>query len=363
MFFLIAGVLVAILIGLPAGLTWVVARLLGRSWGRRVVRISLYSFLVSYPAVSFLVVPFLFAQLISGAGTRPQDVRLTLDPEQFGCRFEEVVFQSRDGIDLAGWWMEGDPSRTAFVIAHGLFRDRKEVTERGCQLRHLGHSVLVYDLRRHGQSGRGPTTMGYQERFDVLGAARFVRQRQSSGLVLMGVSMGAAASLMAVSEMAKAPTAVIADSSFASLRGTVRKHTRLFVGLPGFPFADVFVWNLTRLGGFSAGAFDLLRVAGESEDWPPTLLIYGSEDERMPTRIAESLLEAVPTPHKKLVFFEAANHGDAWEADPDRYLTTITNFLQVHGPTVPDASGQLTGGGDARVELGLESESGMEPRP
>ena len=343
MFFLMTGALVGALIVIPAGLTWLISRLVGRRWGRPIVRFSLYSFLVAYPAVTFLLIPFLFAQLISGAGTRPQDVRLKLDPGEFGCRFEEEVFSSRDGIDLAAWWMEGDPQKTAFVIAHGLFRDRKEVTERGCQLHQLGHSVLVYDLRRHGKSGRAPITMGYQERFDVLGAVEFVRRRQSSPLALMGVSMGAAASLMAVPEMSDAPRAIIADSSFTSLRDTVREHTRLFVGVPGFPFADIFVWNLTRVGGFSADAFDLPSVFTESGNWPPTLLIYGSEDERMPAETARSLFEALPTPRKKLVFFAKAHHGDAWEADPDRYLSTITSFLQELGETAVKASSGATG--------------------
>ena len=342
MFFLMTGALVGALIVIPAGLTWLISRLVGRRWGRPIVRFSLYSFLVAYPTVTFLLIPFLFAQLISGAGTRPQDVRQTLDPEEFGCRFEEVVFKSRDGIDVAGWWMDGDPQKTAFVIAHGLFRDRKEVTERGCQLRQLGHSVLVYDLRGHGKSGHGPITMGYQERFDVQGAAEFVLQRQSSALAVMGISMGAAASLMAVSEMTNAPGAIIADSSFTSLRDTVREHTRLFVGLPGFPFADIFVWNLARLGDFSADAFDLPRVFRKSGNWPPTLLIYGSEDERMPAETARSLFEALPTPRKQLVFFEQANHGDAWEADPDRYLSTITSFLQELGETAVKASSGAT---------------------
>ena len=343
MFFLITGVLAGVLIVLAAGLTWIVSRLLKKRRGKRIVRFSLYSFLGVWPTVTFLLIPFLFARLISSAGTRPQDVRLIPDPEEFGCRFEEVAFKSGDGIDLAGWWMEGDPDKTALVIAHGLFRDRKEVAERGCQFRQLGHSVLVYDLRGHGKSSPGPTTMGYQERFDVLGAAQFVRQRQSSALAVMGVSMGAAASLMAVSEMTEVAGAIIADSSFASLQETVRHHARLFLGMPGFPFADVFVWNLTRLGGFSAEAFDLPHVFQESEDWPPTLLIYGSEDERMPAETARSLFQALPTPHKKLVFFEQASHGDAWEADPERYLSTITNFLQEQGRTAVDAPSRQTG--------------------
>ncbi len=336
MFYLITGVVAGVLIVLLSGLTWIVSRLLKRRWGRRIVRFSLYSFLGVWPTVTFVLIPVLFALLISGAGTRPQDVRLNLDPGEFGCRFEEVVFKSRDGIDLAGWWMEGDPEKTVLVIAHGLFRDRKEVTERGCQFRQLGHSVLVYDLRGHGKSGPGPITMGYQERLDVLGAVRFVRQNQSSGLAVMGISMGAAASLMAVSEMKEAPMAIIADSSFASLRDTVRRHARLFVGMPGFPFADVFVWQLTRLGGFSAEAFDLPRVFKKLQNWPPTLLIYGSEDERMPAQTARSLFQALPTTHKKLVFFDQANHGDAWEADSDRYLATITSFLREQCGTAAD---------------------------
>ena len=158
--------------------------------------------------------------------------------------------------------------------------------------------------------------------------------------------MGAAASLMAVPEMDDAPRAIIADSSFTSLRDTVREHTRLFVGVPGFPFADVFVWNLTRLGGFPADAFDLPRIFTESGSWPPTLLIYGSEDERMSAQTARSLFEALPTPRKKLVFFAKAHHGDAWEADPDRYLSTITSFLQELGEMAVDASSPATRAND-----------------
>ncbi len=330
MFFLTVALVIGVPIAGLAILTWMVSRLLGRRWGRKVTRISLYSFVGIYPAVAFLIIPFVFAQLLSSAGTRPQDVRLNLDPARFGCAFEEVAFPGRDGVQLSGWWMPGDPERTAFIIAHGLFRDRKEVTERGCRLNQRGASVLVYDLRGHGKSGEAPITMGYQERFDVLGAARFVHESQPSGLAIMGVSMGAAATLMAVPEMTSAPVAIIADSSFTSLWDTVQEHSSLFLGAPGFPFNDVFVWNLTRLGRFAAEEFDLPLVCSRARSWPPTLLVYGGLDERMSPRTARALLAALPTEHKQLIFFDEAGHGHAWESDPDRYLSTIESFLEEH---------------------------------
>ena len=333
MFFLIVGLLEGTLILILAVVVWMSSRLLGRNWGRKVTKASLFSFVGIYPVAAFLIVPFVVAQMLSSAGTRPQDLRLNIDPGHFGCTFEEVTFTGQDGIKVSGWWMEGEPERTAFIIAHGLFRDRKEVTERGCRLQKRGFSVLVYDLRGHGRSEEATTTMGYRERFDVLGAARFAHQRHSSGLVIMGVSMGAAATLMAVPEMDPVPAAIIADSSFASLRDTVREHSALFLGVPRFPFNYVFVWNLARLGNFSADELDLPLIFSRAGNWPPTLLVYGGQDDRMSSQTVQTLLGALPTEHKRLIVFDEAGHGDAWESDPDRYLSTIEGFLDEHKVT------------------------------
>ena len=63
----------------------------------------------------------------------------------------------------------------------------------------------------------------------------------------------------------------------------------------------------------------------------------------MSAQTARSLFESLPTPRKKLVFFAEAQHGDAWEADPDRYLSTITSFLQELGETAVKASSGASG--------------------
>lgn len=330
MVFLIFALLVGTLIIVFATLIWLGSCLVGRHWGKQLALLSLPCFAAIYPAMVFVIVPFVLAQMLSNAGTRQEDLRLDINPRDFGCDFEEVTFSGQDGGQVSGWWMQGVPNSMTFIITHGLFRDRKEVTERGCRLNKIGSSVLVYDLRSHGKSEKAPITVGYKERFDVLGAVCFAHQQMSSELVIMGVSMGAVATLMAAPEMNPPPSAIISDSSFASLWDTVQQHSSVFLGGIGFPFNHVFVWNLTRLGKFSSDALDLPRVFSNSKDWPPTLLLHGERDERISIESAETLLEALPTEKKQLTVFRDVGHGGAWESDPDRYLSIIEDFLDQH---------------------------------
>ena len=106
---------------------------------------------------------------------------------------------------------------------------------------------------------RKPVSLGFTERLDVLGALDLARGRLNHRrVVLGGVSMGAAAAFLAAGEAPGEIAGLIADSPFESLEDTNRRHTRLILGLPGFPFDRLFVWNLTRIGGFSPGSLDLL---------------------------------------------------------------------------------------------------------
>jgi alpha-beta hydrolase superfamily lysophospholipase len=109
-------------------------------------------------------------------------------------------------------------------MTHGLFRSRYELVERGVDLWKRGYGVLLYDLRRHGLSRAEFSTIGYMGRHDVEAALAYVRARApGERVVLYGVSMGAAATLLAAAE-SDGVAAVVADSSFLSLTHTVYHH-------------------------------------------------------------------------------------------------------------------------------------------
>ncbi len=320
-----------------------------RRVGRTVFKWTAVAFLIAAPTVLFVGLPLLASSLIANSGTRPMDLRLDLDPATFGCSFEEVTFPSRDGVSLSGWWMEGEPGLPAFALTHGLFRDRKEVVERACRLNQLGFGALALDLRRHGKSGGKSVSMGYLERLDVLGASDWLKGKSGTGIVPLGVSMGASATLEAGPEFGPEVVAIVADSPFLSLRETVDRHVGLFVGLPAFPFANVFIWNLTRINGFQADQLNAAEAVARMRPIP-TLLIYGADDNRMPAATAEAVFQAIPHAKKELVFFEGAGHGAAWRSDPDRYLRVIVDFLGRMGVAAPDPG--LTGA------AGRDSEEG-----
>ena len=327
MFLLIPFAFIAVVFLVVAGLVGLVIRLTGRRGRTRAVfKWCGLTYLVGAPALVFIGLPILMANQLTGFGTRGFDLDLSETPESYGCAFEEVTFLSRDALDLSGWWMPGREDRPVFVITHGLFRDRKEVSERGCRLNQEGFGTLVFDLRHHGGSEGEKTSLGYMERLDVLGAYDFVRADSSVGVIVMGVSMGATASILALPEVGPDLIGAVADSPFLSLKETVDRHVGM-LGVPAFPFSNFFRWELTRLNGFDGDKLDC-RLVFESGSPVPILLVYGEADQRMPRETAEAIMEAIPHSNKELSFFPEATHGAAWRTDPDRYLELVLQFVK-----------------------------------
>ncbi len=317
------GVVFAFL-GLLIGLILVAFGVRGHT--RRTIRITVACYAAAVPLTLFVALPLLSSYLVANASTRPQDRALRTDPSEFGRSFRPVEFPARDGARLSGWYLEGDASRPLILFTHGLFRDRREVVERVSRLNRLGYPSLVFDLRGHGASERRTVSLGFTERLDVLGARDFARGRLNHRrVVLGGVSMGAAAAFLAAAEAPEEVAGLIADSPFPSLDDTIRRHVRLLLGLPGFPFDRLFVWNLTRMGGFSPEDLDILAAA-RSLDSLPVLLIYGREDRRMPPAVAEAIHAAIPSPEKELLLVPAADHGAAFRVDPEGYIEAIVRL-------------------------------------
>ncbi len=296
-----------------------------RHWKR-----ILLGFAAAIVPFATLGVPYLLVVLITRAGTRPQDLELTSSPADYGLAFEEVTFPSTDGVTLSGWFLRGGTRRAVVACAHGLFRSRREVLDRAAFFRQQGYDTLVFDLRRHGKSGGELVTLGYQERRDYEGAVEFLRrEREGAPVVLYGVSMGAAAALLAARET-PAVEAIVADSPFLNIDHTVAHHVKLFFGLPRFPFASALLWFLEMRGGFDRRDFDLEAAAAALGE-RPLLVIAGSEDERMPTELQKRVAQASKSPLSRFAKFEGAGHGAAYRVSAEAYGKEVLSFLERAG--------------------------------
>ena len=96
--------------------------------------------------------------------------------------YQEVRFESRDGVSLAAWWVPADrPDAAAVILVHGKGSCRHDpvILLPAGMLHRNGFAVLLVDIRDMGDSEvlDGRYSGGTQEYMDVLGAWDWLRAR------------------------------------------------------------------------------------------------------------------------------------------------------------------------------------------
>lgn len=275
------------------------------------------------------VLPFWLSGLVTSAGTRPMDRQLTTTPASLGAEYKEVVFQTTDGVTLSGWLLPSREKGATIIYSHGLFRSRRELLDRAVELWRLGYGALLYDSRNHGESGKAKVSLGYFERLDAQAAARYLREAvPQTRIIMFGISMGAAAALLAASETPEV-RAVISDSSFLSFEDTTKHHVKLFLKLPAFPLANEMRFMIEKRAGFDGSMLDALAAVKAIGD-RPAMFIAAQHDPRMPADIAQKLYDTSTATKRELLIVDGPGahiHGHAYQADPRLYIERVAAFL------------------------------------
>jgi len=138
-----------------------------------------------------------------------------------GLDYEDVAFESSDGVALKGWFIPGPASPApAIVFVHGWMWNRlgnvagqTPVPDKDVDflpvtkaLRDAGFHMLLFDLRGHGESAdaKGPQTYGPEESRDFVGAVRYLRTRPeviADRIGAIGMSAGGNIVLYGVDEV------------------------------------------------------------------------------------------------------------------------------------------------------------------
>jgi len=276
----------------------------------------------------FVIAPFIFSHILTHASSRPSDREININALKAEVVFQEAQFAAADGVKLSGWYLPQEHAPATIIYCHGLFRSRLEMLERAEALAQQGYAGLLMDFRRHGKSSEAMTSMGYLERLDIIGAVHYLKDslRIQTPIVVYGVSMGAAAALLAAAEE-PAIAGLIIDSSFLSFDETITHHAKLFFNLPKFPVASALIMFTKWRAGFTPENFDLQRAV-QKIGARPILFMAGAKDTRMPPKIAQTLYAAAPSPHKNIVIIPQASHGAAFRTDPETCTKAILECLQ-----------------------------------
>jgi alpha-beta hydrolase superfamily lysophospholipase len=189
-----------------------------------------------------------------------------------------------------------------------------------------GYDVLMFDLRGHGQSDDGRMSGGYFEKRDVEGAVSYVKGRgiAPQRIVLLGFSLGAAASLLAAADDAELP-GVVADSCWADLMDLIRSQISRRRRMPNIltPFIPrvakaVYGVDIDEIRPLDA----VCRIAPR-----PMLFIHGELDRTVPVESSLRLRHAGNSDESKLWVVPEAPHVGSYRARPEEYITRTTAFF------------------------------------
>ena len=210
-----------------------------------------------------LLVPLV---LVGGAGamvgyqiyglSHPPRVQDVVNPSDLLLRADEVSFQSTDGILLSGWLIHGEREAPTIILCHDLGESKAVFLDSTVSLQRSGYNLLLMDFRGHGKSGGNGSTLGIEERYDVLGAIDFLSTRRdlsADHIGIWGIGMGAYAALQAASER-KQVVALALDSLYSDVPSYL-DHA-LFKGLPpsttkvtdyaSLFYGPYFEWKITK---------------------------------------------------------------------------------------------------------------------
>lgn len=246
-------------------------------------------------------------------------------PDRWGLTYENVTFETSDGLTLAGWFLpaRNETDRT-ILVGHGYPFDKGNVLPHSLFLLDR-FNLLLFDHRSFGDSQGTISTVGLREVRDVRAAVDHLEARgDTEHIGALGFSLSGATILMAEDP---AVDAIVADSSYASLD----RLTHEVYPLPG-PLDLPFVWVTDLYARILLGAWpsEVSPAASIAQQEGPVLLIHGGDDGTIPPEHAGILHEAAPQGTSELWIVEGAEHGMAHAVAGQAYEERVSRFLHQH---------------------------------
>lgn len=234
---------------------------------------------------------------------------------EFEGDHEDFFLRSLDGEVLYGTRLEGDGD-LAFLVVHGLFAHHRAPGFKEFAEALTPHGdVYAIDLRGHGRSS-GRSTLGNREALDVAAATGHIRRQTGVPLVVIGFSMGAAASVRSAGLLApaEAVVSVSGPSRWHGPRHWAAKRTALAWKVPGFHLAARAATGVRIDPRWAPSEPPHEAAAGIAP--APLLVVHGTADTFFPPEEARHLYDSASEPkglwmipdggHAEGLFTEAA---------------------------------------------------------
>ena len=268
-------------------------------------------------------------------------------PSDYGMTYEDIEFPPRmpeeraeeNPITLRGWWVprttQAVGPESAIIVVHGIDSNRARDPELYMplirDLRDSGFSLLMFDLRAHGESDGEVMSAGYYERFDVLGAMDVTEDKYgipTERIGILGFSMGGVATLLGATEEPRLRALVI-DSAFANIDDLFAAEVSDRTPLPEWTISvlkpGMEIVARVRYG-IKLSALKPEEFVGELDF--PMLFTHAEDDDRIAADHSERIAAAATHPDTRLRSFPTGGHSAAFGDHAEEYLGVVTEYFK-----------------------------------
>jgi hypothetical protein len=255
-------------------------------------------------AISILCLVFIYVKYIESRSIFIPSRELELDPAYLNLRFEDIYFNTSDGLKINGWLIPANNPKYTLLFLHGNGGNIGHRLEKLNMLSKIGLNVFIIDYRGYGKSAGRPSEAGLY--LDAKAAYDYLvngRKINPENIILYGESIGTAATIdLAYRVLVKA---IILEGAFSSGKDMAR---RVFALIPNFFFSDRFN-SLKKIPKVKAAK----------------LFLHSRNDEIVPLVLAKKLFDSAPEPK---TFVELiGGHNTAYFDSQDKYLSAIASFV------------------------------------
>ena len=267
---------------------------------------------------------------------KKKDDHFILEREKKALRYDEnwytnvckenISVHSPNGYIIKGIYFMPLDTVNTMIVCHGVTENKVNSIKYVRLFERLGFNTIVYDHRRHGETGGKTTSYGYYEKFDLQAVLHYLKKRLAKEAIVgvHGESMGAATTLLYAGTLEDEADFYIADCPYSDF-----SEELYYLLTKQTPFKTAFAIKLANLFLRLRDGYWLKNIAPRtavSNIQKPVLFIHSLPDDFILPGMTIEFYQLKKGP-KMLKLFEQGEHAQSFNKNPQEYEETVRTFL------------------------------------
>lgn len=241
---------------------------------------------------------------------------------------EILTIYSRLGRDMRADFIPADsPSNNWAIVIHGYSADTAVMSHYAWKYHTLGYNVILPHMVGHDSDSVRYCSMGYYDKLVIVDWINYIVNKNPSAKILMhGVSMGSATTMLATGEeIPDNVVCAIADCGYTSCWDEYEYQAKQMFHIPAFPVVHYANVVSKRRKNFDFRKCAPIEAIKKSKT--PTLFIHGEDDDFVPYHMMQPLYDSCAAPDKQMLSVPGSFHANAVFANNELYWGTVEQFI------------------------------------